>query len=104
MYTTSLLKSMESKDFTASDELLTSIKNYQKKFGSNVMPSEKKIKAEISYNKYDIFKKLFSYYMYVSVLLFAVVIVRIFKENKTLKAVTKIFIGINILQIGRAHV
>lgn len=97
MYTTSLLKSIESKDFTASDELLTSIKNYQKKFGSNVMPSEKKIKAEISYNKYDIFKKLFSYYMYVSVLLFVVVIVRIFKDNKTLKAVTKIFIGINIL-------
>src|SRR5690606_29332370 len=97
MYTASLLNSIETKNFDTSNELLTSIKNFQKLQGSNVMPSEKKIKAEILYNKYDIFKKLFSYYMYVSVLLFVVVIVRIFKDNKTLKAVTKVFIGINIL-------
>ena len=96
MYTTSLLKSIETKDFTASDDLLTSIKNYQKKFGSNVMPSEKKINAEILYNKYDIFKKLFSYYMYIAVVLFIVVLIRIFKDNRVLRAITKFLIGTNI--------
>lgn len=96
MYTTSLLKSIEAKDFKPSDELLTSIINFQKKYGSNVVPSEQKVKAEILYNKYDIFKKLFSYYMYVSVLLFIIVIIRIFKDNKALKIATKFFIGVTI--------
>jgi len=96
MYTTSLLKSIETKDFKASDELLESIKNFQKKYGSKVIPSEQKVKAEILYNKYDVFKKLYSYYMFVSVLMFIVVITRIFKDNKVLKFATKFFIGINI--------
>lgn len=96
MYTTSLLKSIETKDFKSSDELLTSIINFQKKYGSKVVPSDDKIKAEILYNKYDIFKKLFSYYMYVSVLMFIIVIVRIFKDNKALRVVTKVFTGIVI--------
>jgi len=96
MYTTSLLKSIETKDFKPSDELLTSIINFQKKYGSKVVPSEQKVKAEILYNKYDIFKKLFSYYMYVSVVLFIIVIVRIFKDNKALKFATKFFIGVTL--------
>lgn len=96
MYTTSLLKSIETKDFKPSDELLTSIINFQKKYGSTVVPSEQKVKAEILYNKYDIFKKLFSYYMYVSVVLFIIVIIRIFKDNKALKFATKFFIGLTI--------
>src|SRR5690606_7511552 len=96
MYTMSLLKSIENKDFKASNELLTSIKNFQKKNGSNVLPSEQKVKAEILYNKYDIFKKLYSYYMLISVLMFIIVIVRIFKDNKTLKFTTIFFIGISI--------
>ena len=96
MYTTSLLKSIETKDFKASDELLESIKNFQKKYGSKVMPSEQKVKAETLYNKYDVFKKLFSYYMYVSVIMFIIVIVRIFKDNKILRILTKVCTGIVI--------
>src|SRR5690606_25120284 len=61
-----------------------------------VLPSEQKVKAEILYNKYDIFKKLYSYYMLISVLMFIIVIVRIFKDNKTLKFTTIFFIGISI--------
>lgn len=91
MYTMSLLKSIETQDFMPSNELLISLKNYQNKFGSEVIPSEQKVKAEILYNKYDIFKKLFSYYMYVSAVMFIIVIIRIFKDNKTLRLLTKIF-------------
>lgn len=97
MYSTSLLKAIESNDYKASTELLTSLINYQKKFGADVMPSEKKINAEILYNKYDIFKKLFSYYIYVSVLLFIVVIVRIFRDNKFLRIASKVFGVLNVV-------
>lgn len=96
MYSASLLKAIETKDYKASDELLESLMNYQKKFGAEVMPSNDHIKAEILYNKYDIFKKLFSYYMYASVLMFLLVIFRIFKDHKVLRILTKVFTGIII--------
>ena len=47
-------------DFTQADELIESLKGFQRKYGSEVIPSSSKVDAEILYNKYDIFKKLFS--------------------------------------------
>ncbi len=93
MYVTSLLKAHETNDYTQADELLQSINHYQHKFGYEVLPSDQHIKYEILYNKYDIFKRLFSWYMYASVLLFALCIVRIFKDNKVLQIINKVFIG-----------
>ncbi len=95
-YLSSLLKSLETKDYEKADEFLENISQYQHKFGAEVIPSDQHVEAEILYNKYDIFKRLFSWYMYVSVLLFAVVIIRIFKDNKTLQILTKTFIGVTI--------
>src|SRR5690554_2086314 len=93
MYVTSLLKAHETNDYTQADELLQSINHYQHKFGYEVLPSDQHIKYEILYNKYDIFKRLFSWYMYASVLLFALCIVRIFKDNKVLQIIIEVFIG-----------
>ena len=96
LYVTSLLKAQETKDFKQADDLLESIKNFQHKYGYEVMPTDNHVKYEIMYNKYDIFKKLFSWYMYASVLLFVLCIVRIFKDNKVLRIINKVFIGIII--------
>ncbi len=63
---------------------------FQKKYGSEVYPSEQKIDSEILYNKYDIFKKLFSWYMYAGVLMFLFVIVKIFNSGKVINAIVKI--------------
>tara|TARA_A100001011_G_scaffold65799_1_gene66857 strand:- start:5952 stop:9080 length:3129 start_codon:yes stop_codon:yes gene_type:complete len=84
-------------DFSQSDELIESLKGFQRKYGSQVLPSTSKIKAEIFYNKYDIFKKLFSYYLYSSLLLFTVLIIQILKENKYLNFIKNLLIGIIIL-------
>ena len=72
-------------DFTQADELIESLKGYQRKYGSEVIPNSSKVNAEILYNKYDIFKKLFSWYIYAGLLLFVILILRIFNENKILK-------------------
>ena len=69
-------------DFSSSEEVLNAILQTQYKFGGDVMLSKDKIDAEVSYNKYDIFKKLFSWYMYAGTLLFIIVIIQIFKRNK----------------------
>ncbi|MCF6296343.1 MAG: cytochrome c biogenesis protein ResB, partial [Flavobacteriaceae bacterium] len=54
----------QSGDYSESDKLLEGIKKTQFKIGGEVMLSDKKVNAEVFYNKYDLFKKLFSWYMY----------------------------------------
>ncbi|MFY0712727.1 cytochrome c biogenesis protein CcsA [Seonamhaeicola sp. NFXS20] len=72
-------------DFTEAEKLLEAFKKTQHKYGSEVMLSDDKIKTEVLYNKYDIFKKLFSLYMYASSIMFILLIIQIFRDrNKTI--------------------
>jgi len=82
-------------DYSKPEELLNGIKKTQATLGSEVMLSEDKIKTEILYNKYDIFKKLFSWYMYAGTLLFVLLIVQIFKyKSSWLKWAINVLIGV----------
>ena len=56
LYFQSLRLAQKDKDYKQAENLLESINGFQKKFGSEVLPDDDKIKAEIAYNKYDIFK------------------------------------------------
>ncbi|SDB27679.1 cytochrome c-type biogenesis protein CcsB [Flavobacteriaceae bacterium MAR_2010_188] len=80
-YLSELYKAKQTGDYTTAQSLLEGFKRNQQKNGAEIMLSEEKIKMEILYNKYDIFKKLFSWYLYAGVLLFIVLIVQIFKER-----------------------
>jgi len=62
------------------------------------MLSDQKVKTEVLYNKYDIFKKLFSWYMYAGTFMFILLIVQIFKtQSKGLNLAIKGFKVIIIL-------
>ena len=79
-------------DFTQSQKLIEAIKKTQRRYGGEAMLSEDKIETEIKYNKYDIFKKLFSWYMYASSLMFVLLIVQILRDkSKVLKISVNIF-------------
>ncbi|MGE5944583.1 MAG: cytochrome c biogenesis protein CcsA [Flavobacteriales bacterium] len=79
-------------DFTEANKFLDAFKKTQQRYGGSVMLSDEKINTEVLYNKYDIFKKLFSWYLYAGILLFVVLIVQIFKDkSKTLKIVVTVF-------------
>ncbi len=95
-YLQTLAEAKTSNDYSDSNEMLGGIINFQKKYGSAVYPSEKKIDLEIAYNKYDVFKKLFSYYMYIGTLMFFFVIFQIFNNNKIIKILIKASIAIII--------
>jgi|TARA_B110000503_G_scaffold45225_1_gene73922 cytochrome c-type biogenesis protein CcsB len=82
LYLGSLEKDIQLEDYTNSKKLLESIEGFQKKYGLEVLPSKNKIKAEILYNKYDVFNKLFSWYMYIGTLMFGLLIFQIFYENR----------------------
>ena len=79
-------------NYAESDKLLDAIKKSQENLGAEVMLSEDKINTEILYNKYDVFKKLFSWYMYAGTLMFILLIVQIFKDrSKTVDIAINVF-------------
>ena len=74
LYLGSLKNDVETNDYANSTKILESIKGFQNKYGSSVLPTQDQINAEILYNKYDIFRSLFSWYMYVGALMFVLLI------------------------------
>jgi cytochrome c-type biogenesis protein CcsB len=81
LYSLNTAKRSPNPDFSEANKLLQSFKKTQEKYGQAVMLSDDKINTEIAYNKYDIFKKLFSWYMYAGTLMFLILIIQIFKSN-----------------------
>ena len=104
IYIQTLAEAKNTNDYATADEILGGITNFQKKYGSAVYPSDDKIDIEIAYNKYDVFKKLFSYYMYIGTFMFLLVIFQIFKNNKTVNFLIKgcavIIIGLFLMHTG----
>lgn len=84
-------------DYTQASAILDGIKRFQKSFGADVYPDEKKIALEITYNQLQIFKKLAKYYAYASVFLIFFVILQIFNDKKWIRFLVRALITITIL-------
>ena len=97
VYKQMLQKAKASNDYTQADKILSGIKNFQRKFGKNVIPSEDRIQLEISYNKISIFSKLAKYFGITGVLLILLVITQIFADKKVLGQLIKGLIAIIII-------
>ena len=82
---------LRSGDFEKADEALQIIKDYQKEFGSAVMISDSKLKAEIFLNNANLFAKLILPYILVGIAMFILVFAYIFKPKDSLKRALKCF-------------
>lgn len=91
IYFQELQRAKKTADYKGVDEILGSIHKFQKRYGSEVLPSENHIKLEMLYNKFDIFKKLFSYYMYAGSLMFIFLIIQIFRDRPWLRGIITFF-------------
>lgn len=91
LYFLQLSKAIESKNYDDADKTLQYLKTFQHKFGKNVIPSDDKVETEILYNKYDIFKKLYSWYMFAGLLMFLFAIIKIFNNSKGIRITVKAF-------------
>lgn len=85
LYSGALRDAQASKDYSRANEYLESIHSYQQKFGSEVLPSSRKVELEIFYNKYDIFRNLFWQYMLAGVLMLIFLIVQVFNDGKVVR-------------------
>ncbi|WP_298904526.1 cytochrome c biogenesis protein CcsA [uncultured Psychroserpens sp.] len=102
-YLSELYKAKETGNYELANKLLNGFKSSQAKLGSEVMLSDDKIKTEILYNKYDIFKKLFSWYMYAGTVLFILLIVQIFSSKSKFVDVSVKVLGYVILGLFLLH-
>lgn len=87
LYFDSLKRARKSGDYTQADEFLQSITNFQKKYGSEIMPSETKLKWETIYNKVDIFNRLYKYFALLGVFMFVIIITQLFKDRNVFRKI-----------------
>jgi len=89
LYLKELDNGINSGDYSTASGILESIKGFQYKYSENIMPSDDKIKAEVLYNKINVFEKLFIWYFAVGMLYFLFIIVDIFSGFSFVKKFMK---------------
>ncbi len=90
------LQSLTNGNNDLADEILKGIKKYQALYGSAVMPSPAKVKMEIMFNSWNIFEKLFPFYLLAGIILLIIQFVRVLKPRLKLKWPIRIIVGVII--------
>jgi len=91
MYFKGVKQGIEANNWQTADTIISYIKRFQFRYGSKVLPLQKKIDLEIVYNKLSLFSRLFMYYSLTGVLLLLVVIINLFNNNKWLNYLAQVF-------------
>ncbi len=76
---------------------IDAIKAYQQKYGAAVIPDPAVTKAELLYNKLQIFERLYPVYLFSGLILLAFIFVRLARPTLNLATPTRIVLGILIL-------
>ncbi len=96
-YLINLKEGVESNDYAGADRTLESIRDYQYKYGSDIIPSRTKTNLEVLYNKLSIFKKLFPIYMTAGMILLAIFLIQLFKPSLEFRKTIKVFLTILVV-------
>lgn len=88
---------LASGDIKNANLLVQGIKDYQAKYGKDIIPSEGKIKAEISYNKMMIFDRLGKYFGLAGLLMLILVFMNIFNPKSWIDKALKVFYALIII-------
>lgn len=96
-YRSALLQAVKDGDYRLADQIITELKNYQKTYGSKILLSERKIKAEIWLNNLNVFNRLSLLYTVLGVTFLIMLFIQVFKPEWNLQKWTK---GMLIVVIG----
>ena len=89
LYLRELDNSIKFNDYKQAEGMLESIKGFQLKYSRDIMPTDNKIKAEVLYNKINVFEKLFIWYFSVGMLYFLFIVFDIFSDNSLVKKIMR---------------
>ncbi|WP_457621617.1 cytochrome c biogenesis protein CcsA [Persephonella sp.] len=73
---------LQNGDWTKANMAIDDIKQFQKKYGSAVLPSENRLKAEILYNRLIIFERLIPVYFLIGLIALGFIFAQIFNPRK----------------------
>jgi len=79
--TTSFLSGVAQNDWDKAEKALQFISQYQRKLGAAVIPSQKQINAEITFNKLDIFPRVTIAYLLLGLLMLVIAFATVFKPT-----------------------
>ncbi len=66
-------------------ELVNGISTYQKKYGAEIMPSERKLQMELTYNRLKIFDNLSMIYGLLGFVMLIIVFIEVFRKSKVIR-------------------
>ena len=89
---------LKSGDWSKADKSLDVIVDYQKYYGSKLIPPQRKVEAELLYNKLDIFNRLVPYYMLIGFTLLILILVHLINPKFRIKAIVRI--GVVLIFLG----
>jgi cytochrome c-type biogenesis protein CcsB len=78
-------------------QILATVAAFQEKFGPDILPSEQKKSAEIFYNTFQPFKKVFPWYLLISFVLLIFLFVNIFRQKPVHRAIRITFSGLILI-------
>jgi cytochrome c-type biogenesis protein CcsB len=96
-YILALKEGIASSDFQKATEKVERIAAFQKSISHAIIPSETHAKLEIFYNKANIFKSLFPFYLMIGIVLVGMFFLETFKPQFELKTVKNILLGVLIV-------
>jgi len=81
-------------NWAKADIALRGIRMYQKKYGSEVIPSQDRIEMEIKYNKFGLFGKLVPLYLLLGLILLIFAFINVIKPTFSMKWIMRISIAV----------
>lgn len=72
-------------DFSMANQTVAAMKEFQRQRGADLMLSDDRIKTEILYHKYDVFKNLYKWYAWFGIVMLILLIVEIIKPMRELR-------------------
>ncbi len=88
-YFAAVEKGIKEGDWSYADKFLQKIKEYQKINGADIYPSEIKIKAEILYNRLNLFERLIFVYLFAGLTLLTLIFIKLIKPSLDLSIPTR---------------
>lgn len=98
LYYGSLQSGIQSGNWAEATQNLSYIRTFQEKFGSEIFPSNTKIKFEILYNNVNVFKRLFPFFSLVGFIMLILLFINLL--NPKYKFEKAIQIGIILIAVG----
>ena len=96
-YFSSVLEAQQTGNWAKADTELVKLKDYQKTWGKNVIPSQSKVDVEVFMNQLNIYFKLLIFYTIIGGLLLILGFVDLFKPSKILSVAIKAIIAIGCI-------